>query len=136
MPDCNIRNVDAEMIRSWKVEAARQGQTLKDWIVWVLAANVSTEPSAVDPALLPAMLDRVAHVSSPESLSAKKQRALEALASVGSRAHIGASVPQPVDNPELNNTPACPDCGSAMAWNLVRTRWQCSCGYFGKKVRA
>lgn len=43
MPDCNIRNVDKSLLTAMKAEALKSGRTLRDWAIWVWAANVGFE---------------------------------------------------------------------------------------------
>lgn len=33
MPDCNIRNIDADLMRDMKARAASKGLTLRDWVI-------------------------------------------------------------------------------------------------------
>jgi hypothetical protein len=48
----NIRGVDRSLLRAMKAEAAKSGRTLRDWVIWVWAANVGWEngqqPSGAD----------------------------------------------------------------------------------------
>lgn len=93
--------------------------------------------SAVDPASLSSLLDRVAHVSSQESVAAKRKRAIAAVESVLTPAKAEAeflAISATYEEPDVSN-PSCPDCGAEMAFNRIMKRLECECGYRGKKAR-
>lgn len=112
MPDCNIRNVDESLMRAMKSEAAKTGRTLRDWVIWVWAANVGWE-----------VRDGLGKVS------AVAERVERPAGSSDGHAEVAE------DELVAEDENRCPECGEALVWNKVMKYWECVCGWHGKRER-
>jgi ribosomal protein S27AE len=111
----NIRGVDRSLIRAMKSEAAKTGRTLRDWVIWVWAANVGWEAR-----------DGLGKVS---AVAERVERP-----AVAADGHADVVEAGPVAEDEK----LCPECGEAVVWNKVMKWWECtdqSCQWHGKKER-
>lgn len=43
MPSLLVKRVDESLMRAMNAESARQGMTLRDWVIWVISVNVGWE---------------------------------------------------------------------------------------------
>ena len=70
-------------------------------------------------------------------MTEKRKRAEAAVSSVLAPAKVEAEflrIRDGHEGPDVSQ-PACPDCGMTLVFNRQMKRWDCECGYQGKKAQ-
>jgi hypothetical protein len=121
VPNLNIKISD-DLMREIKIAQIRSGMMQKDWVTKILseAVNVAPEQQAQ-------INSSAADVPLPEPMVPKSGEA---------RYHEPSNWPHALSEGAEDASPECPEDGKPLVWNKVLKRFECSCGYQGKRQRA
>jgi plasmid stability protein len=132
--NCNIRNVDPEIMRRLKVYAASQGKTMRQVAIELFRELVEGEGIERTHSLV-----REGAHAATDDLTGDSPRAGKIVVKedsldgpTGKRGGVREGVE---GSPEIPSAKICPEDAKVMIWNKVLKCWECECGYRTKGAK-